>query len=124
MPANQTPASVTLGPWTVAQDGSRFPAPALLRPGMRRLEPPVLAAPGDELLLVVQLRPAACERERELRVDLYRGDERRDSQRRIMSAGSSVPLDLCLRLTSSVTPGRSARLTCRVALEGWGIARP
>jgi hypothetical protein len=108
--------------WHRTGDGSRVRA-GLFRPGWRNLEPPGLATPGEELLLVVQVHPTSSVRRRQLRVELYRGDALRDVHSQEIAADSTIPVELFLGLASSLTPGRSARLTCRVQFDGVEIAR-
>jgi hypothetical protein len=117
MATDPFPSGAGLGPWHRTADGSRLRA-GLFRPGWTNLEPPGLAAPGEELLLVVQVRPTSSVRRRQLRVELYRGDTLRDVHSQEIATAATTPVELFLRLTSSLTPRRSARLTCRVHFDG------
>jgi len=85
------------------------------------VERPVLAVPGEDLVLLLQLRSGRLDhRPHELAVELLRGEERRHQWRGRLN---STEMDLALALTWSARTGVSSGLVCRVLLDGSELAR-
>jgi hypothetical protein len=99
------------------------PGPSSVRCGLYRLTPEGLSraglvSPGDELVLLVEVR--ATRRPHELIVQLWRGERLRHTWQQRLEAG--VPAALALRLRRGQA-GTSSRLTCRVLLDWREVAR-
>jgi hypothetical protein len=77
-----------------------------------------LVRPGDEVVLWVEAR--AGHRSRELVVEFWRGDQLRDRWRQRLRPGADIAQALRLRWGEA---GVSARLTCRVLIDGREVAR-
>lgn len=82
---------------------------------------PLLVRPGEEVLLLVEVRPArpAPPGTHELTVELLRGDRRRDVWRQRFG-----PAGLCSAFRMRWGPTGSSRLTARLLLDGREAARP
>jgi hypothetical protein len=88
------------------------------------LTPARVAWPGDELLLLVEIRPGAGLRRAasEVIVELDRGEQVRDRLRGSVD-WSTGPAQLALRLRWGQRAEGSSRLVCRVSVDGRPVGR-
>jgi hypothetical protein len=107
------------------------PNPPWIRCGIYRIGPEGLSKPGlvrsdDELVLLIEIDPGGRARpgEGNLTVELWRGDRLRDQRQFRLRRASDGRTALALRLDWGRGQGGSARLSCRVRLDGREVARP
>jgi hypothetical protein len=106
------------------------PNPPWIHCGLYRLGPDGLRKPGlvrseDELVLLIEIDPGGRMRPgaSNLTVELWRGDRLRDQRRSHLRPASSGRTVLALRLDWGRGKDGSARLSCRVRLDGREVAR-